>query len=111
MSENNHQWCVGCSPDNCSGCGGEPVGYVAHGSTMPRNIRVFEGCSILSKEEADKYIPECVTALYTTPQPDRTAELEAALKVARDALRYYGGDKYGTFANEAYAKINEVLKP
>ena len=47
---------------------------------------------------------------YTTPQPDRTAELEAALKVARDALRYYGGDKYGTFANEAYAKINEVLK-
>ena len=48
--------------------------------------------------------------LYTTPQPDRTAELEAALKVARDALRYYGGDKYGTFANEAYAKINEVLK-
>ena len=20
MSENNHQWCVGCSPDNCSGC-------------------------------------------------------------------------------------------
>ena len=47
----------------------------------------------------------------STPQPDRTAELEAALKVARDALRYYGGDKYGTFANEAYAKINEVLKP
>ena len=45
----------------------------------------------------------------STPQPDRTAELEAALKVARDALRYYGGDKYGTFANEAYAKINEVL--
>lgn len=44
------------------------------------------------------------------PQLDRTAELEAALKVARDALRYYGGDKYGTFANEAYAKINEVLK-
>ena len=47
----------------------------------------------------------------STPQPDRVAELEAALKVARDALRYYGGDKYGTFANEAYAKINEVLKP
>ena len=95
-----------------------PVGYVAHGSTMPRNIRVFKDCSILSKEEADEYMPECVTALYTTPQPDRTAELEAALKVARDAL---GSAKYviemaqlhkpglKLAQQEALAKINEVL--
>ena len=34
----------------------------------------------------DEYMPECVTALYTTPKPDRTAELEAALKVARDGI-------------------------
>ena len=47
--EPNHNWCAGCSPDNCPGCGTEPVAY-------------------------------------TTPQPDRTAELEAALKVARDAI-------------------------
>ena len=56
------------------------------------------------------------TLLYTTPQPDRTAELEAALMVARDALdtcQWYspGGcwlldpDK----VEEALAKINEVL--
>lgn len=37
--EPNPNWCAGCSPDNCSGCGAEPVAY-------------------------------------TTPQPDRVAELE-----------------------------------
>lgn len=84
--EPNPNWCAGCSPDNCSGCGGEPVGYVAHGSTMPRNIRVFSGCEILNKERASEYMPECISPLYTTPQPDRTAELEAALRVARDVI-------------------------
>ena len=48
----NHNWCAGCSPDNCSGCGTAPV-------------------------------------VYTPAQPDRTAELEAVLKVARDALIGY----------------------
>ena len=43
--------------------------------------------------------------LYTTPQPDRTAELEAALKVARDALI-----EYSNGASGAIAKINEVLR-
>ena len=42
--------------------------------------------------------------LYTTPQPDRTAELEAALKVARDALI-----EYSNGASGAITKINEVL--
>ena len=23
--EPNHNWCAGCSPDNCSGCGDGPV--------------------------------------------------------------------------------------
>lgn len=23
--EPNHNWCVGCSPDNCPGCGDDPV--------------------------------------------------------------------------------------
>lgn len=50
--------------------------------------------------------------LYTTPQPGRTAELEAALKVARDALEYYvpmikQGDSP---AEEAIAKIEGVWK-
>ena len=65
---------------------------------------------------------------YTTPQPDRVAELEAALKVARDAidalqngLKWYQ-DAYPDSISEAdheeiakvdaaIAKINEVLKP
>ena len=54
----------------------------------------------------------------STPQPDRTAELEAALKVARDALRdaktvligVVQGDYDGSAA-ETITKINEVLKP
>ena len=72
----------------------------------------------------------------TTPQPDRTAELEAALKVARDALNR-AADKFHDYAeihaakeaspendvkvernlalaadmDKALAKINEVLKP
>lgn len=79
----------------------------------------LEDRNITDRYEAMQYGWDCAISrmfeqipdepLYTTPQHDRTAELEAALKEARDALRYYGGDKYGTFANEAYAKINEVL--
>ena len=55
--------------------------------------------------------------LYTTPQPDRVAELEAALKVARDALNDCEGAldecrdypiTYDTIL-ETLAKINEVL--
>ena len=54
--EPNPNWCAGCSPDNCSGCGAAPVAY-------------------------------------TTPQPDRTAELEqlrqrvAELEKERDELK------------------------
>ena len=75
--EPNHNWCAGCSPDNCSGCGtkpveSEPVGYVDYGDRV---------------EWYKKPIPE--TDLYTTPQPDRTAELEAeltALKAENESL-------------------------
>ena len=105
-AEPNRNWCAGCSPDNCSGCGGEPVGYVAHGSTMPRNIRVFSGCEILDKERASEYMPECISPLFTTQQPDRTAELEAALKVALAALKDFDYDK----RMEAIARIEGVMK-
>lgn len=56
----------------------EPVGYVAHGSTMPRNSRVFEGCSILSKEDADEYMPECITTLYAFPPSVEAIENKVA---------------------------------
>ena len=109
MSENNHQWCVGCSPDNCSGCGAEPVDSEPAMWVM-KHIRSGDLAQAKPNQKARHPRMWSQAHLYTTPQPDRVAELEAALKVARDALRYYGGDKYGTFANEAYAKINEVLK-
>lgn len=77
--------------------------------------RIEDGAMLLMSMPDDwEAIP-----LYTTPQPDRTAELEAALKVAKDAL---GSAKYVIemaqlhkpglkFAQqEALAKINEVLK-
>ena len=78
--------CIACegSPkgDNipCALCGKkpepvdvEPVGYVDYGDRVEWYTR-----------------PPPETDLYTTPQPDRTAELEAALNVARDALKNYG---------------------
>ena len=103
----------------------DPVGYVGYGDRV---------------EWYKKPAPE--TDLYTTPQPDRTAELEAettklkldlltsygeaeelsgkvaeleaALKVARDTIKYYsivcGEDDQPTPAKETLAKINEVLK-
>lgn len=43
------------------------VGYVAHGSTMPKNERVFAGCAILNSDEASEYLPECITPLYLSP--------------------------------------------
>ena len=50
--------------------------------------------------------------LYTTPQPDRTAELEAALKVARETLIDLAeGTRHPARHNKALDKINEVLKP
>ena len=68
---------------------GEPVGYVDYGDRV---------------EWYKKPAPE--TDLYTTPQPDRTAELEAALKVALAALKDFDYDK----RMEAIAKIEGVLK-
>ena len=95
----------------------EPVGYVDYGDRV---------------EWYRKPIPE--TDLYTTPQPDRTAELEAALKVARDGIDKFlvandptefgcacdlsvgylcgpcHADKQQQPLKSALAKINEVLK-
>jgi len=45
--------------------------------------------------------------LFDTPQPDRTAELETALREAREALLLYTFD--GNTADNAIATIDEVL--
>lgn len=114
--EPNPNWCAGCSPDNCSGCGAGPVAEVVW----------FDPALRYGPEKAGKIIDGSIafmesaplgTKLHTTPQPDRTAELEAALKVARDALNDCEGAldecrdypiTYDTIL-ETLAKINEVL--
>ena len=84
-AEPNHNWCAGCSPDSCSGCGADPVesepfGYYENGRF-----------SVITDGGLDKYRERkgYQGAIYTTPQPARVAELEAALKVARAALECY----------------------
>lgn len=126
--EPNHNWCAGCSPDNCSGCGAAPAAYIF----KPNN-------ELLWPNEVDQNVfasdPEDYDLLYTTPQPDRVAELEAALKVARDGIDEFlvandptefgcacdlsvgylcgpcHADKQQQPLKSALAKINEVLKP
>ncbi len=63
--EPNHNWCAGCSPDNCSGCGTEPV----ESEPVCKASMLDEW--FLAKSGLDPNL-----MLYTTPQPDRTAELE-----------------------------------
>ena len=76
MSESNHKWCIGCSPDNCSGCGGEPLTKALKQS--------FEQ-SVTDPENQPSQYGTVTLEMYET-ELRKTAELEAALKVARDAL-------------------------
>ena len=80
----------------------DPVGYVGYGDRV---------------EWYKKPAPE--TDLYTTPQPDRVAELEAALKMAKDDIHSAKLCECNSMSsrhemlrlmNSAIAKINEVLK-
>ena len=135
--EPNPNWCAGCSPDNCSGCGAEPVDVGSVGwkhdcaalcandielwidrcphCGKPRHNHPPTDDELLNKAEPVESEPamwlmkhirsgdlaqakpnqkalhpymwsDAFPLYYTTPQPDRTAELEAALKVARDGI-------------------------
>ena len=123
-AEPNSNWCAGCSPDNCSGCGTEPVCEWVKA----------DGVNYLRQKWHKDYVAVEGDKLYTTPQPDRTAELEAALKVARDGIDeflvandptefgcacdlsvgYLCGPCHADMQQEplkiALAKINEALK-
>ena len=79
----------------------DPVGYVDYGDRV---------------EWYKKPAPE--TDLYTTPQPDRTAELEAVLKEVKDNIHSAKLCEFNSMSsrhemlrlmNSAIAKINEVL--
>ena len=100
--EPNHNWCAGCSPDNCSGCGAEPVAEVVW----------FDPALRYEPEKAGKIIDGSIafmesaplgTKLHTTPQPDRVAELEAeTTKLKLDLLTSYGE------AEELSGKVAEL---
>ena len=132
-AEPNRNWCAGCSPDNCSGCGAAPVYQVC----MADSVSLSGAWIDVDKQtyhDAGLYKEYKLRSLYTTPQPDRTAELEAALKVARDGIDeflvandptkfdcacdlsvgYLCGPCHADMQQEplkiALAKINEVLK-
>ena len=111
--EPNHNWCAGCSPDNCSGCGAEPVESEPAMWVM-KHIRSGDLAQAKPNQKAlHPYMWSDVFPLYTTPQPDRTAELEAALKMAREALANCAADYLhadSVLTDSALAKINEVLK-
>ena len=83
--EPNHNWCAGCSPDNCSGCGAEPVDSEPAMWVM-KHIRSGDLAQAKPNQKALHPRMWSQAHLYTTPQPDRVAELEAALKVARDGI-------------------------
>ena len=93
-----------------------------------------DGANYIRQEWHKDYVAVEGDKLYTTPQPDRTAELEAALKVARDGIDKFlvandptefgcecdpsvdylcgpcRADKQRQPLKSALAKINEVLK-
>ena len=78
--EPNHNWCAGCSPDNCSGCGAEPVDSEPAMWVM-KHIRSGDLAQAKPNQKAlHPYMWSDAFPRYTTPQPDRVAELEAALK-------------------------------
>ena len=93
----------------------EPFGYYENGRF-----------SVITDGGPDKYRERkgYQGAIYTTPQPDRVAELEAALKVAKAGIEwalsnincepFEWSDEENADAHreaiEALAKINEVLK-
>jgi len=130
--EPNHNWCAGCSPDNCSGCGAEPVDSEPAMWVM-KHIRSGDLAQAKPNQKALHPYMWSDAHLYTTPQPDRVAELEAALKVARDGIDKFlvandptefgcacdlsvgylcgpcHADKQQQPLKSALAKINEVL--
>ena len=73
--EPNPNWCAGCSPDNCSGCWAEPVDSEPAMWVM-KHIRSGDLAQAKPNQKALHPRMWSQAHLYTTPQPDRTAELE-----------------------------------
>ena len=88
--------------------------HVAYG----RLVEAASNSKWIPKEYyANDWISDCVDFLINGHPPadaGRVAELEKALKVARDALEFYSDPHVAgqpATARKAVAKINELLKP
>jgi hypothetical protein len=67
-----------------SGAGGEtPAVYALHGA----GLGVTPDCELISAEDVPGFKRECVTPLYTTPQPSTSTKIQGDFEVPEDALR------------------------
>ena len=83
--EPNHNWCAGCSPDNCSGCGAEPVDSEP-AMWLMKHIRSGDLAQAKPNQKAlHPYMLSDAFPLYTTPQP---IAQEQALRVALEEMEY-----------------------
>lgn len=84
----NHNWCVGCDPDNCSGCGTEPL---ERRTQPPADVEPVAWICLVDDEEifyTDKAQAYGngknaeVTPLYLHPPADKDAERIAEINQA-----------------------------
>ena len=89
--EPNRNWCAGCSPDNCSGCGAEPVAYTAPQPDRTAELEQLRQRVAELEEENTALVKtiqrDTLTSLRRLAEKDEViAELEAVLKVAREGI-------------------------
>ena len=91
--EPNPTWCAGCSPDNCSGCGAEPVAYITPQPDRTAELEQLRQQVADLEKERDELIEvkAAENASWNAGfnvQVDQlkklTAERDAALNEARD---------------------------
>jgi ferredoxin len=80
---NNLKWCVGCSPNNCSGCGNpDMVAEVTHDGWAGTGVKW-----IIKDDDPDVACLPVGTKLYTTP-PDLQAKLDKAIDALKRIVGY-----------------------
>lgn len=92
-------WCAGCSPDNCSCCGAEPVYQICKADSVSISGAWID-VDKQTYHDAGLYKEYKLRSLYTTPQPDRTAELEQlhrrVAELEKEREEFAGYAKSGT---------------
>ena len=100
--EPNHNWCAGCSPDNCSGCGADSV-----------EIEQLKAALRGALNEARDFESDVDTiAQHNVELQLEIITLKSALKVVSALLHEYkmGNACKNKFVEEAITTIEGVLK-